>query len=169
MPAVTPNRLARVDRASVASAVTGLALVAFGTGLYLVSRSAGTSVLPPGLGIDPLPVLTGSLPSLSHTAGFGLLSAAAVGVSRRSLTWSAATWTALGCGFEALQHPIVAAALMPAPAQDLSGGLLELLVAALSRFAHLGTFDPLDLVATVLGGVLTLVVGRWALRADARR
>ncbi len=168
MPGVTPNRSARIDRASVASAVTGLALVAFGTAVYLVSRSAGTVVLPTGLGIDPLPALTGSLPSLCHTAGFGLLSAAAVGVSQRSVTWSAAAWTAIGWGFEVLQHPIVADALLRRPA-GVAGDPLARAVDALARYAHLGTFDPFDLVATACGGVVTLVVGRRALRAGTRR
>lgn len=168
MPSVTP-RVARIDRPSVASAGAGLFLVALGTVVYLVSRSTGTLVLPTGLGIDPVPSLTGSLPSLCHTSGFGLLSAAAVGVSNRSLMWSAAAWTAIGWVFEALQHPLVAAALLPRPAEVVAGGPIAALVDALSRFAHLGTFDPLDLVATSLGGGLTLVVGRWTLRAGGGR
>lgn len=145
---------------------TGLGAAALTTGavLYLVARGPGSSGLPGGLGLDPWPALTGSLPALLHTLAFALLAAAALGPTPRVVLASAAGWTAIGAAFEALQHPTVAHALLPRPETLDPAGTLAGWAASIARYAHLGTFDPGDLLATAIGGALAAWLGLRVLR-----
>jgi hypothetical protein len=141
--------------------VVGSMALMLGAAVYLVARGSGTSWLPAGLGRDPWPALTGALPALWHTLAFALLAAAAAGATRRALAWSAGAWTVIGVGFELTQHPRVAVALWPHPGEIAGSGALPAAQALLARYGHLGTFDPLDLVATAAGGSLALLLGSW--------
>ena len=135
-----------------ASALTGLALASLvlGTLVYL-SRPAGALFLTPDLTAGlrhSLPAvfgpLGGSLPSFTHAFGFTLLSALALGVSRRTALLSAALWLSIEIIFEVGQHTSVAAQL-------------ETLGLRHSRYFQSGTFDPCDLAACAVGVGLALL------------
>ena len=112
--------------------------------LVYVTRPAGALFLVPfgdlsgvssgALSFGPL---GGSLPSLTHALSFTLLSAVALGATRRAAFVSAALWLSTEVAFEVGQHPVVAARL------DALG-----LGSDLFRY---GTFDPLDLAACAFG------------------
>ena len=157
----TKHRLAGTSlrTATTRLAVAGITALGLGSAVYLVAREPGASLLPGGLGLDPWPAVTGALPAACHTAGFALLCAAAWGPSRRSLAWSVVGWIAIGWCFELLQHPLVSAAMLPHPDTLVTDRRIEALLALVARYAHVGTFDPLDLVATALGGAIALVLG----------
>ena len=149
-----------VERDRTASfAGTGLWALTAGAVVYLIFREAGGSRLPFGLGFDPWPLVTGALPSLLHAGSFTLLTAAALGAGRRVLIASAIGWTAIGWAFEALQHPTIANALWPHPARLAGDDVLATVHTALAVFAHRGTFDPLDLVATAAGAACAVALG----------
>jgi hypothetical protein len=148
------------------AAMAGLIALAAGAGVYLLARAPGSSYLPGGLGLGA-GSLAGSAPSLLHAAAFTLLSAASLGFTRRQLVASAAGWTFVGLAFEALQHPTVAQALWPRPGALAGAGFGDRVVALVAGYAHGGTFDPLDLLATLLGGVLAAFLGLHLIRRGA--
>jgi len=161
---MTSSHRGRLARPTLTFTGLGAAALATGAVLYLLARAPGASGLPGGLGLDPWPALTGSLPSLLHTLAFALLAAAALGPTPRVVLACATCWTALGAAFEALQHPTVAHALLPLPEALDPTGALAGWVAPIARFAHLGTFDPGDLLATAIGGALAVWLGLRVLR-----
>lgn len=167
MRAPTPSS---THRPPVVALAWGLAALALGVTVYLLARPAGSTLLSANTwsladwGRPMLPALlplTGSLPTLCHTMAFSLLGAVTLGSSRRGLLASTTVWLALGTAFEVLQHPAVAGALLSAPPPTdtpLAGGL-----ALLTHYAHAGTFDPLDLLAVLIGAGLAYLVGRSSL------
>ena len=160
----TPTQMA-----SLRFVCAGFAALGLGAAVYLLARPAGSSHLPWGLGHDLWPALTGPLPALSHTLAFALLSTAAWGPSRDRLRRSVGLWVAIGWAFELLQHPRIATATLPHPGALNGDGPITTAMALLARHAHLGTFDPLDLVATALGGGLALLLGSRLLALGWRR
>lgn len=148
------------------AAMAGLLALGAGGAVYLLARESGTTYLPGGLGLG-VGQLAGSAPSLLHAAAFTLLTAAALGPTRRNLFAAAAGWTLVGLAFEAIQHPAVADALWPRPGALAGEGVVDRVVALLAGYAHLGTFDPLDLLATLLGGVLAAWLGLHLIRRGA--
>jgi hypothetical protein len=144
-----------------------LAALALGALAYVTLRSGGALAFPTGLGLSAPEVLAGSLPSLLHTFAFALLSAVALGLDRRALARCAGAWAVVGTAFELLQHDRVAAALLPHPATFAADGGAHALVALLSRHAHLGVFDGVEVIATLLGAVAAWALGaRLLARAD---
>lgn len=130
----------------------GVLVLAVGTAVYALVRSPDGHHLPGGLGLAIWPSLTGSLPSAAHVAGCALVTAGMLGPTRRTLVGAVLVWIAIGVGFEVLQHPAVAAALVPEPGRPTGRGAAAALGRLLASHAHLGTFDPRDLIATGLGG-----------------
>ena len=133
----------------------GLALLSLclGTLVYL-TRPAGAPFLPTSSGLPPLfGPLGGPLPSLTHALSFTLLSAAVLGVTRRSALFTAALWLIIEFAFEVGQHPLVTTQL-----DRLGLGL---------RYFHSGTFDPFDLAACFVGTLLALLILRIWVEKDA--
>lgn len=130
----------------------GVLVLAVGTAVYALVRSPDGHHLPGGLSLAIWPWLTGSLPSAAHVAGCALVTAGMLGPTRRTLVGAVLVWIVIGVGFEALQHPAVAAALVPEPGRTTGSGAPGILGRLLASHAHLGTFDPHDLIATGLGG-----------------
>ena len=162
---LTGRRLRIATKRLAAAGITALGL---GSAVYLIAREAGSSLLPGGLGLDPWPTVTGALPAACHTAGFALLCAAAWGPSQRTLVWSVVVWIAIGWGFELLQHPLLSSAMLAHPDSVSINGPIDALLALVARYAHFGTFDPMDLVATALGGAVALVLGRRVIHGTHR-
>ena len=142
----------RAARRAPASTLAGLALASLvlGTLVYL-SRPAGALFLSLELTAPfkhSLPAvfgpLGGSLPSFTHAFGFTLLSALALGVSRRTALLSAALWLGVETLFEVGQHASVAAQS-------------EFLGPRYARYFQSGTFDPYDLTACTVGVGLALL------------
>jgi hypothetical protein len=142
-----------------AAAATALAL---GAAVYLVARTPEATHLGVGAGLDPWPLLTGSLPAWCHAFGLVLVTSVAAGPSLASARLAAIGWGLIGVLFETLQHPSIAAWL-PDPSTMRPG-----LGALVAGHAHRGTFDPLDLVATVAGAATALVLAARWLRAAGR-
>ncbi|MCG6888529.1 MAG: hypothetical protein LJE92_02990 [Gammaproteobacteria bacterium] len=137
-------------------------------GIAAVSLSAAVAVYclaryyPPAL-LEPLratqsilaarPELFGSLPSLFYMLAMGLLvgsCAATPGGARLHC----ALWIGIGLVLELTQHPLVAAPLsswIPAILGDSVWTLIG------PYWLH-GTFDPADLLATVVGGASALAI-----------
>lgn len=138
----------RNTRVHVLAAWLGLALLALGALAYLAPRPF-TSV--PGVG-----AVVGSWPTFAHVGAMTLLTFAVLGVGRRALLGATATWTAFGLAAEALQHPAWASLAFP------GGGAGGRFTPA--SYAHRGTFDPVDLVAAVLGGLVAGAVASILLR-----
>lgn len=118
-------------------ALVGLGAVALLTGaaVYALWRPgpAPTSAL--------VAALAGSAPSLLHAFAFTLWTALAVRGRPRTVWAVALTWVTLESAMEAFQHPALHA-LLPAVVR--------------SRWA--GTFDPWDLLASLLGAALAGVL-----------
>ena len=162
---LTGRRLRIATKRLAAAGITALGL---GSAVYLIAREAGSSLLPGGLGLDPWPTVTGALPAACHTAGFALLCTAAWGPSQRRLVWFVVAWIAVGWGFELLQHPLLSGAMLAHPDTISASGPIDALLAPVARYAHFGTFDPLDLVATAFGGAVALVLGRRMMHGTHR-
>ena len=103
----------------------------------------------------------GSAPSFFYTLSIGLLVGAA------SSNFSAArihclAWTAIALLLELAQHAIVADQVT-----GFLGRLLpETVMNIIGPYWTRGIFDPLDLLATFIGGLLALVILSW-LRSES--
>ena len=90
------------------------------------------------------------LPSAVHTYAFILLTVVSLGNSRRIVVNSSIFWLVAGWLFECGQYPAVATRLVNhIPGWFAGVPLLEDLT---SYFRH-GTFDPMDLFATLVGAL----------------
>ena len=126
--------------------LSALLCLVVGALFYALFRPAGSALwLPDSLSYLPtlnLPIpFYGQLPSCLHALSFTLLTTLCIGVSPHSVRLSAGFWLLVGFAFETLQHP--------------AAMLRELVAESRPLVAYAaGTFDPLDLVATVCGVVL---------------
>ncbi|MFN9745138.1 MAG: hypothetical protein ACK57B_05795 [Betaproteobacteria bacterium] len=144
----------------VAAAVTALTI---GLLCYVAWRAPGTAQwLPAAAGLGAAAgggvpgLLRGWLPSFVHPFAFALLTAAAAPSARQRLpiVGPCGGWWLVGIAFEAMQHPVLAAAmadLLSAWTAALPG--LGLFARPLLRFATAGRFDVGDLAATTVGAL----------------
>ncbi|MDP1899631.1 MAG: hypothetical protein Q8K96_04165 [Rubrivivax sp.] len=134
--------------------LTGLLVLAAGLLLYWIERDVSRALLIPRFDALHMPgrpgAMAGWLPSLLHTMGFGLLTAAAL--PRRS-AWrlgACAAWCVVNIGFEIGQHPALSAPLADALLARAGEGPVT---QALAAYFRQGRFDTRDIAAT-LGGAL---------------
>jgi hypothetical protein len=137
-------------------------------GIAAVSLSAAVAVYsfarayPPAL-LEPLqatrsalaasPGLFGSLPSLFFTLAVGLLLGACA-ATPAGARLHCSLWTGLALLLELTQHPLLAV-----PASGLLPAILpEPIWEVIGPYWLRGSFDPLDLLATVAGGSIALAV-----------
>jgi hypothetical protein len=99
------------------------------------------------------PGLFGSLPSLLFTLAMGLLLAVFAG-SPAAARLHCSLWTGLALLLELTQHPLVAAPL----ADRLPGFVHESIWATIGPYWTRGVFDPVDLLATLAGGAIALLL-----------
>lgn len=149
----------------VASATVGLLTLGalallLGCWVYASAREPSRSLLMPTLPWPPgrsgFGPLAQWLPSAMHALAFSLFTAVALPPGR--LAWryaGCALWALLGLLFEFGQHPWLAPGLAAAARQLLGDNLLA---TALARYVLAGTFDPGDLLATVLGAGLAALI-----------
>ena len=139
--------------------VAGIAF-ALGVGNYALTRPAGSAyLLPAALEFGPsslaLPaILGGSLPAFLHVYALALLTIVVLGVTPRRAAWAAAAWCALDLFFEFGQWPPLAERLATSlPAWFGQVPILD----HLGAYFVQGSFDPADLLATLLGAVTAYV------------
>ena len=154
----------RVERALVLSA---LPVLAAGLLLYWVARDVSHTLLIPRFdrlqAPGSLQAVAGWLPSLLHTLGFGLLTAAAVPPRPAWRLGAIGAWAAINLAFEIGQHPALSGPL----AESLLGGPQPGLVSrALAGYFRHGRFDADDLAATLAGASIALA---WWWRLDRPR
>jgi hypothetical protein len=94
------------------------------------------------------------LPSIVHTYAFTLLTVIAVGNGRRIILTSSIFWVGIGWLFEWGQHPTVSAQLVKHIPEWFSG--IPLLENSANYFQY-GTFDPVDLLASLAGALAAWV------------
>jgi hypothetical protein len=115
---------------------SGVAVLAAGVLVYSLERPAGSvPFLPAALSLHGgqvwlPPALSGPLPTFLHTLAFTLITAAFLAPTRRAGLAACAAWAAVNIAFEASQHTAF---------RDFTG------------FGMQGRFDPLDLLAALLG------------------
>lgn len=163
---MTPER-----RRSAGLALAGLGFLLLGVLVYLTDRSP-LPALPP----VHVPGLSGArwfgpaadwLPALAHTAGFGLLGAAALPPR--------GPWAALACVFWGLVNVLAELGQLPRVDQVVADAVLGSLgdgrvASFVARYFTYGIFDVKDLAAAVAGMVIALLVTRaWRLPDAADR
>lgn len=97
---------------------------------------------------DLLGILGQWLPSILHTYAFTLLTVIAVGNGPRIILISSLFWVGIGWLFEFGQHPTASAQFATYIPEWFSG--IPLLENCANYFQY-GTFDSLDLLATIIG------------------
>lgn len=139
--------------------VAGGALL-LGVGVYALTRPIGSAYLLPAIlefdssSLSLPAILGGSLPAFLHVYTFALLTIVVLGVTPKRAAWAAAAWCALDLLFEFGQWPPLAERL----AAGLPGwfGQVPVLDHVGAYFVQ-GSFDPVDLLATLLGAVMAYV------------
>jgi hypothetical protein len=154
------------SRATAFQVSAAVAVLAFGAVFYMVGRPVGHAYLlisAPQFLKTPIPSLGGIggwLPSFLHVFAFTLLTTALL--SRRSLRASAGVataWCVTDALFELGQHPAVAPLIAAALPTWFAG--VPLLENTGPYFLR-GSFDPLDLAATVAGGGVAFLAVAWS-------
>ena len=149
---VIADNTATVWRVVIAS-LSMLAAIA----VYVFARLHPPALLEPFQATHPVLIgqtfLLGSAPSFFYTLSIGLL-IGAVTPTRSGARLHCLLWIGLAGCFELSQLRLVAEPIGLFLSEVLPGKALELVAPFWTR----GTFDPLDLVATVLGGALALAV-----------
>ena len=137
-------------------------------GIAAVSLSAAFAVYclaryyPPAL-LQPLratqsilaarPDLFGSLPSLFYILAMGLL-VGSFASSPAGTRLHCSLWIGIGLALESTQHPLIAVPLTSWLPTILGDSLWTLI----GPYWRHGTFDPADLLATVVGGAIALAI-----------
>lgn len=117
----------------------GLGALVLGVLVYALDRPAGSvAFLPAGMAYDSgfLGPLAGPLPTFLHTVAFSLTTAALLAPTRCARLASCGVWVAVNWLFEAAQHPAF---------RDITG------------IGMPGAFDPLDLLAALLGAAVAFL------------
>lgn len=116
----------------------GIAVLAIGMLVYSLERPADSVLfLPAALSLFDgqthlPPLLGGPLPSFLHGMAFSLMTAALLGPGPRKAALACAFWVAINILFEVSQHTAIA---------------------KFSGVGMAGTFDPLDILAVLLGAL----------------
>jgi hypothetical protein len=106
----------------------------------------------------------GQIPDLAHVYAFSLLTALALGASKRAALLSCALWLGIDGLFEIAQHPAVRSTLastLPAQLQHLP------IIEKVGPYVLRGTFDPWDLTALAIGAATAFLTIR-SINADRR-
>jgi hypothetical protein len=130
----------------------GVACLFLGVLVYVIARPEGVLFLPEAFNLGHyfpafLTSLTGPLPVFFHVLGLSLLTAAVLAPGKRATVAICLSWAAVNGLFELGQHAAIYAwfsARLPAGFQDI--WLLEQTL----HYFHHGTFDPADIVASLL-------------------
>lgn len=156
-----------MSRSTSASLAVGIALLLFGTAVYLVDRPPD-GFIPHALSLFERPEavfghLGRSLPSFVHVVAFSLFTAMILGGRQRAALVICLSWFALEAGFELGQHATVA----PLLAGLVPGWFdaIPILARTQNYFLH-GTFDTWDLWATALGALSAYLVIRHTSRRE---
>jgi hypothetical protein len=167
-PGTRPRAVLPVPRPLLLT-VCGLGLLLLGLLVYWTDRNAESAAL-----IAPVSWLSGRhwfgtsaqwLPSLAHSAGFGLLCAAALPARSAWPYLGCAAWALLDVAAELGQIPAVSRAIAyTVQANDLTIPGTQAVV----DYLRAGTFDPLDVTAAIAGAGLAAVVIRWSDAREAR-
>jgi hypothetical protein len=123
-----------------------------GVGLTILTSSIALRWFSPEPWVGKSALLLGL-----HVAAMALLCAGAIGVCRVAAARVCALWAAGSVLLELLQHPLVAAYLLPLVPQDGAAHGLSNFVAL---FLVNGVFTVQDVVASILGGALGFVLIR---------
>ena len=102
--------------------------------------------------------LFGSAPSFLYTLAVGLI-LGLVARSRPEAGIHCLSWTGLAVCMEILQHPVCSGALTPWLMAEFPASVWSVI----EPYWNHGTFDPLDLLATVAGGGIALILLRFLL------
>ena len=123
--------------------MTGAVAIAAGLGVYAGFRPARIALIPSALHFAASesysPAVLGAFPSAIHAFAMPLLTAACLRPRRRHIAIACLAWCGVDLVFEAGQRTA-------------------------SRFFPAGTFDPLDVLAILLGATLAGVVALATLR-----
>jgi hypothetical protein len=137
-------------------AIAGMALLA-ATAIYCLARISPPELLTPFQSTIPILAgqagLFGSAPSFFYTFAIGLL----VGTCAPTLASAKAhclIWVSLALLLEISQHPIVAEPLIA----RLEDTLFISAWRVIGPYWIRGVFDPMDMIATVVGGLTALTI-----------
>jgi hypothetical protein len=151
-----------MSKAHKIQVLIGLAALGVGVLVYLVDRPAAQSVVPSAISLFALTptvfgVLGHSLPTFVHVMAFILLTTAVLAGGKSTAVAVCLGWFALEAVFELGQHPAIAPALSTAiPSWFAHFPILN----QTDRYFLNGTFDPMDLLAIVLGAAVAYVLIR---------
>jgi hypothetical protein len=118
--------------------MAGIAVLAMGALVYSLERPVDSVLfLPAALSLHDgqtymPPLLGGPLPSFLHSLAFSLMTAAMLGPGPRNAALACAAWATINTLFEFSQYP---------------------LFAKITGIGVAGTFDPLDILAALLGAL----------------
>ena len=168
-----PPRISGIRRPSPARIrfLLGTGALVAGVLVYLLARPAGSAYFVEkflGPGWDrhlPGPVLlpfAGNFPAFAHVLGFSLIFAAVLGGKKKAGAAVCIFWTLVNLAFEAGQYYGPAVAGHIPPAFD-SWPFLE----NARAFFLTGFFDPLDMAAAGLGGLVAYILIRMT-QPDAK-
>ena len=156
-------------KAQICLSLAALSALVLGLCVYLFERPADSVYLFTVFSFSPAHHFSFSgfigqwLPSLVHTYAFILLTALAVGINTRVVLASATFWLLISWLFELGQYPSFASEIVEhLPVWFSSIPLLE----NVSGYFRYGTFDPMDLFATLAGAVAAYTT--WQLIQKSR-
>ncbi|HET8760400.1 MAG TPA: hypothetical protein VFN94_04990, partial [Nitrospiria bacterium] len=143
-----------MDRRNILQGLAALSALAVGVLVYALDRPGASAAFLPATwpsdgGHRTFGIFGGQIPDLAHVYAFSLLTALALGASRRAAALSCGLWFGIDGLFEIAQHPAISATL-PVTFQRLRG-----------------TFDPWDLAALALGAAAAYFTIR-TINADYR-
>jgi len=144
--------------------------LSLGIAVYCLARSQPPAFLAPMLATrSELVALTGifgSAPSLLYTLALGLIIGCCA-APRPSAKFHCLAWTGLCVLLEISQHSYLSARVLSGLGDLLADSSLQLVSPYWSR----GTYDPVDLLATLAGGLLAtaLIVRATKEKANADR
>lgn len=125
-------------------------------GVYILARGNPPAIIEPFRATIPSLAehggVFGSAPSLLFTLAVAILIGIVAGTRNKAMAHCLA-WVLLACCLELSQHASVASIIVDSAADILPASIWHYLGAYWVR----GYFDPLDLVATLLGGALAVV------------
>jgi len=136
---------------------SALAALSAAVAVYCLARAQPPALLQPLQATQAAllahPGLFGSLPSLLFTLAMGLLLGACAN-SRSAAMLHCSLWTGLALLLELTQHPLIATPL----AARLPRFFNDSIWATIGPYWTRGIFDPVDILATLAGGSIALLL-----------